>query len=56
MFRLKNYRYLLRSNKCLKLFVQPFKSEELKEKLDLIFDSHNSKLDWSNIPVHLVVK
>ncbi|MBP3765846.1 MAG: hypothetical protein J6G98_01515 [Bacilli bacterium] len=56
MFKLKNYRYLLNNNKCLKLFVKPFKSEDIKEKLDVIFNSHDSKVDWSNEPVHLVIK
>lgn len=56
MFKLKNYRYLLNNSRCLRLFVKPFKSEEVKEKLDTIFNSHDSKIDWSNVPVHLVVK
>ena len=56
MFKLKNYRYLLNNSRCLRLFVKPFKSEEVKEKLDTIFNSQDSKIDWSNIPVHLVVK
>ena len=56
MFKLKNYKCLLNNNRYLKLFVKPFKSEEIQEKLDAIFNSHDSKVDWSNIPVHLVVK
>lgn len=56
MFKLKNYRYLLNNSRCLRLFVKPFKSEEVKEKLDTIFNSQDSRIDWSNIPVHLVVK
>ena len=56
MFKLKNYRYLLNNSRCLRLFVKPFKSEEVKEKLDTIFNSQDSKIDWSNVPVHLVVK
>ncbi len=56
MFKLKNYRYLLNNSRCLRLFVKPFKSEEVKEKLDAIFNSQDSKIDWSNVPVHLVVK
>ena len=56
MFKLKNYRYLLNNSRCLRLFVKPFKSEDIKEKLDVIFNSNDSKIDWSNIPVHLVIK
>ena len=56
MFKLKNYKDLLNNNRCLRLFVKPFKSEDIKEKLDVIFNSNDSRLDWSNIPVHLVVK
>ncbi len=56
MFKVRNYRYLLSNNKCSKLFVKPFKSEEIKEKLDMIFNTQNSKVDWANTPVHLVVK
>ena len=56
MLKLKNYKCLLNNNKYLKLFVKPFKLEEIQEKLDIIFNSHDSKVDWSNIPVHIVVK
>ena len=31
------------------------KSDEMKEKLDVIFNNNDSKLDWSNIPVHIVI-
>ncbi len=56
MINIKNYKGLLSNNRCLKLFVKPFKSDDMKEKLDVIFNSQTSKLDWSNIPVHVVVK
>ena len=56
MMKIKNYRYLLNNSRCLRLFVRPFKSEDIKEKLDSIFNSNDSRIDWSNIPVHLVTK
>lgn len=54
MFKLKSYKELL-NNRYTRL-IKPFKSEDMKEKLDVIFNSNDSKIDWSNIPVHIVIK
>ncbi len=54
MFKLKSYKDLLSSRHT--RLIKPFKSSEIKEKLDMIFNSSDSKIDWSNIPVHIVVK
>ena len=54
MFKLKSYKELLHSR--YNRLIKPFKSEDIREKLDMIFNSSDSKIDWSNIPVHIVVK
>lgn len=49
MKRVNNYKSLIN-------IFRKFNKKETEQKLDLIFNSKNSKINWSKIPVHLVTK
>ncbi len=51
MVKIKNYEFLLAKN-----VFKKFNKSEARQKLKMIFNPKDAKIDWSIVPIYMAVK
>ena len=51
MVKIKKYEFLLNNS-----FFKKFNKMQVKQKLNMIFNASDAKINWSNVPIYMVKK